>query len=150
MDNEALQVMEDRRKALKKVQRLLSASDSLQLLPRGLRTPKMFNAMLVASPCVLVGLLFPSFLLFIACVIVALIAGTVMYRVTPAGSWDDRLCKILVNYQPVNEQAFRALLVEMEAGTADRVSIYAWLKTESSCVERSPAKAALLAKHLPK
>lgn len=111
-------------------------------------SPRFQKAGVWAGLPTAVALIFPSWV----SVGLAMTVFCVMWWRTKPETWSEQLYKILSAYVPINEEAYRSLLLKMSDNTAKREDIVNWLNIESAYVERpNEVKAAnALFARLPK
>lgn len=136
----------NRKKTLNEVRRILRTTAS-PLSPFN-SDPRTAKAALWAAPVMFGGLMLSyASIGFLA----AIMVFAVVRKLTPPETWNERFCKLLTDYQPMDEGSYQALLTKIKANTANRDDICAWLAAEAAHVERPSevaAERALLDKRL--
>lgn len=133
MNNENINA--NRKKVLKAVRYILSSTAS----PFGISSPRFDKAAIFAAPILLAT--FMATQLWIVIIVAAVVFAVVWVR-TPSETWNERFCKLLKDYPPLDDVAFQLLLHKIKDGTAERKDILEWLRTESAHVERPNEVAA--------
>lgn len=127
----------NRKKTLNAVRRILAQTAS-PISPFN-RDPRTAKAALWAALAMFGGLILSYVSIgFLA----AIIVYAVMWKLTPAESWSERFCKLLTDYQPLDEKRYQALLAKIQANTVSRDDVCAWLSAETAHVERPGEVAA--------
>lgn len=129
----------DRKKTLNKVRAILAATSAPWPIYSFSTSPRVHKAFLVAAPVVFVSMLLSAIL--VGTLIAAAVFG-VVWKLTPPETWVERFCKLLADYQPLDEASYQTLLAKIKAGTADRDAIVTWLNAEAAHVERPGEMAA--------
>lgn len=136
----------NRKKTLNEVRRILRTTAS-PLSPFN-SDPRTAMAALWAAPVMIGGLMLSyAFIGLLA----AISVFAVVRKMTPPETWSERFCKLLTDYQPLDENSYQALLTKIKANTANRDDISTWLIVEAAHVERPgkvAAERALLDKRL--
>lgn len=131
-------VNEQRRQALNQVKSILAAT-AFPIPSPFFASPRAYRATLWAVPAVVAGFLL-SYL--VVGLLVAAAVFTVIWRITPTETWNERFSKILAAYDPADGGAYQLLLTKIKANNACRDDILAWLNVELSHVERPGEVAA--------
>ena len=134
----ATSVNEQRRQALSQVKAILAAT-AVPFPSPFFASPRAYRAALWAAPAAVTGFLL-SYL--VVGLLVAAVVFMVIWKITPAETWNERFSNILTAYGPADEAAYQSLLAKIKANTACRDDILAWLNVELPHVERPGEVAA--------
>ena len=120
-----------RTKMLNEVRRILAlTSNQNSFVDSVPRTRKVF---VLAASIVLVGIIF-SYL------ITGLIAAAMLLIIVrdhmPSETWNERLFSLLINYKPIDADAYQALLAKIRSEVATRNEVVEWLSVEYGNIPR--------------
>ena len=127
---------EARLKTLREVRKILDVTGIYNPI---FTTPRTQRAAIWSAPFVLAGLILNQ---LAAGMFVAALVFYVVWKRTPNETWNERFCKVLVSYQPLDTAAFEELLLKIKDNSAKREDVELWLRIERAHVEHPNEVAA--------